>query len=135
VAFWKRKHNDDSVKKRKELNLLLDLWPVAIWQSRYGGTYEGGRWIAIGNCEILPQNTPMMDSDVPCSNFWHSKEADHIGRGATPNEALEDLIRRNQDLAQVVDSFYSVDWDELERNILKNPKPNKKFFWKSPPFR
>lgn len=137
MAFRKSKRNEhnDSVKKRRDLNLALELWPIAIWQSRYGGVYEGGRWIAIGNCEILPQHTAMMDQDTECMDFWKSKQADHIGRGATPDEALEDLLRRNQDLNQIVNSFYAVDWDRLiheDHNEIGKPK---KIFWKRRPFR
>jgi len=77
----------------------------------------------------------MMDEDIECMEFWQSKQAEHIGRGATPDEALEDLLRRNQDLAQVVNSYYEFDWDRLEKlDSNTNGRP-KKIFWKRRPFR
>ena len=113
MAFWKRKHkhNDKSVKKRRDLRLILELYPISIWESRYGGVYEGGRWIAIGNCDLLPQYTDIMGDDESCMRFWNSRQSEKIGRGETPNDALADLLERNRDLGDLIDSFYSTEWD------------------------
>jgi len=72
----------------------FELYPVVIRQTRYSGVYEGGRWAAFPNMYRFPEDTAFGD-DVSCANYWASSEAMHVGRGETPQEAYEDLVRRN----------------------------------------
>jgi hypothetical protein len=68
-----------------------ELWDVYIFGARYGGAYEGGKWIAwIGDHEWLDDH---MGDDVSCPGFWDDYRMAPIGRGDTPNEALADLHR------------------------------------------
>jgi hypothetical protein len=69
------------------------LYPIVIRESRYQGTYEDGAWFAIANCHEIPEEAISEDSE--CQEFWLSEKAQFIGRGATPNEAVIDLVSRN----------------------------------------
>lgn len=68
------------------------MYPVAIHQSRYGGVYEGGAWFALANCDLVPDDA--IGGDDEACDFWSSDQAKMIGRGATPNDAVLDLIER-----------------------------------------
>ena len=56
-------------------NAEYDLYPIVIMQSRYGGTYEGGKWIAIGNFSSI-QDAGLSDyvsgDDGDAVDFWSS---------------------------------------------------------------
>jgi hypothetical protein len=71
----------------------LSLWPIAIFETRYGGTYEfGAKWFAFPFDE---QQAPeeALGEDVECSN-WFVDNKDRIGLGETPNDALSDLFKK-----------------------------------------
>lgn len=67
-------------------------YPVTIVRSRYGGIYEPGDWVAF---HLSPENLPAEwnAGDAACAAFWQSR--DDVGGGANPNEAYEDLLRRD----------------------------------------
>jgi hypothetical protein len=70
------------------------LWPVTVAQARYGGIYEGGRWVAF---LVAPWHVPedAFGDDVTCANWWDSpSNSAKVGRGNTPDEAVHDLARR-----------------------------------------
>ena len=79
------------------------LYPIVIRQSRYSGTYEGGKWHAIGDWDDENINQNYMDyifgDDDSAIEFWmDSDESKLIGIGNTPNEAYENLLEKNMDL-------------------------------------
>lgn len=69
------------------------LYPIVVRESRYQGAYEGDTWFAIANCHEIPEQA--IGEDAECLKFWLSEQAEFIGRGATPNDAVIDLINRN----------------------------------------
>ena len=79
-------------------NAEYDLYPIVIMQSRSGGTYEGGKWIAIGNFSSS-QDAGLSDyvsgDDGDAVDFWSSDRSLLIGRGQSPNDATRDLCLRN----------------------------------------
>jgi hypothetical protein len=82
------------------------MYPVAIVEDRYGGTYSGGAWIAIDEfdaCDV-PGGGRRLDhvieqahaSDTTAWRFW-SEEAPELrwlAVGDTPDEALAALRAR-----------------------------------------
>lgn len=70
----------------------LNLYPVSIHQTRYGGVYEGvdALWFAVSG--DLPDSA--VGDDDECLDFWLSDASLLVGRGRTPNEALVNLIQR-----------------------------------------
>ena len=77
----------------------LDLWPVAIVEDRYSGSYSGGRWLAIGEADkrfggrmrtsFILHEGPHGD-DCEAMEFWLSPP-DWIAVGNTPDQALAAL--------------------------------------------
>ena len=68
------------------------LWPCTIIPARYGGTYEGGEWLAFAlDYSEMPED--VYSGDVYCASFFHSTDLP-IGRGGNPQEAYEDLLKR-----------------------------------------
>lgn len=66
------------------------IYPCAIIPARYGGTYEGVRWLAFPlHHEDIPRDA--VGSDVPCAE-WHADPTVVLGGGDTPNAALTALI-------------------------------------------
>lgn len=76
----------------------LDIFPLVIIADRYNGTYSNAQYLAINQyTEYIPWQIGSGDSDE--MNFWHAhtKEKDNhfpIGKGKTPNEALNDLCNK-----------------------------------------
>lgn len=69
------------------------LYPVVITATRYQGSYEGGSWAAFN---LYSHQLPVDHdgSDIECMEFWRGAEADRVGRGNNPQEALDDLVER-----------------------------------------
>lgn len=74
------------------------IWPVTIVKSRYQGSYEGGKWLALN---VIYENVPrsIMCDDIACATFFDTYDKSNkkknplkIGRGNTPDEALKDLV-------------------------------------------
>lgn len=75
----------------------MKLWPVGIFEDRYSGTYSGGKWVAIGRVDhdsFLKFRDYQWDGDFECSNYWSDERKALAGQGDTPQEALDDLIRK-----------------------------------------
>lgn len=74
---------------------MRDVYPVTIICDRYGGTYSGAEWLAFN---LDPEDVPkdVAGDDVECMMFWeqHRQDALSVGRGTTPDEALQDLYRK-----------------------------------------
>ena len=80
-----------------------DLYPCAVFEDRYSGSYSGGRWLAVGEANhlhagqsranfILSDDGPNGD-DGAAMDFWTSPP-DWIAVGDTLQEALDNLIQR-----------------------------------------
>lgn len=85
-----------------DMDIDIRLYPIVIRQSRYGGTYEGGSWHAIGSWDDENISNNYMDyvfgDDGSAVDFWmDSDESKLIGIGNTPNEAYEDLLKKNME--------------------------------------
>ncbi|MEU6142242.1 hypothetical protein ABZ848_17960 [Streptomyces sp. NPDC047081] len=71
---------------------LPPLHPVTVIESRYGGAYEPGAWLAFpGPLDALPDGWD--GEDVPCMTFW-AENPDAAGGGSTPAEAYAALMTR-----------------------------------------
>lgn len=79
-------------KLQKPTNFYLNLYPVLIFQTRYGGVYEKGSWASIAQCETVPEGA--IDSDVECFEWWISDQSKYVGVGFTPDEAYVDMLNR-----------------------------------------
>ncbi len=68
------------------------IYPIEIAQTRYGGTYEGGAWAAFPQAKY-DRGCDAFGHDLACSSWWdyHREE---VGLGATPNEAVQDLLMK-----------------------------------------
>ena len=75
------------------------LYPITIIMDRYSGIYSGGAFLAFNlDYDEIPQE--INQDDVTCMNFWSTNKNMIVGRGATPQEAYENLyyeavIKRN----------------------------------------
>ena len=91
----------------------LNLYPVQIQMTRYGGVYEGydALWFAFSG-EDLPEG--IVGDDDECLEFWLSDASLIVGRGKTPNEALIDLIQRAKNPeARSLPHFWVIDKDRV----------------------
>lgn len=72
-----------------EYHKARELWPLTVIASRYGGTYEGGLFVAF---HTTPWEVPegAMDSDIECAEFYRHN-SHQIGVGSTPQAAIDDL--------------------------------------------
>lgn len=64
-------------------------WPVAIFQARYSGVYEGGLFFAVRQCLSVPEEAH--GDDIECLD-WFMENKNKIGIGDTPNEAYDNLM-------------------------------------------
>lgn len=70
------------------------IYPLTIFHTRYNGGYEGGLYVAL-NVRFENVRTSLTGDDAECMEaFAILEEEMPIGRGDTPNEALNDLLRR-----------------------------------------
>ena len=80
-----------------------DIYPVTIISDRYTGVYSGGEWTAWAcGADDIPEG--IFDSDVECAKAWSKLKRDRkkgkiiFGVGNTPNEAMRDLIKSNNQI-------------------------------------
>ena len=74
-----------------------DLYPVAVFQSRYSGVYEGGEWFASGNFRSFDEigiSEYLVGDDCDAVDFWMSEKSEMIGVGSTPDAAVGNLYER-----------------------------------------
>lgn len=69
-----------------------DLYPITIIADRYNGSYSKGKFTA-WNLREAP--VEVEDGDIECMNFWDDYKG-LVGKGETPNEALEDLTEKSK---------------------------------------
>jgi hypothetical protein len=73
------------------------LYPVAIFQDRYSGTYSGALWFAVSSADennvlsMAEQDDGPLGDDVACMYFWEDRPS-WISTGNTPDEALSKLL-------------------------------------------
>lgn len=70
----------------------IDLYPVLIFQTRYGGMYERGNWAAIANCTSVPEEA--IGDDTTCSEWWASDNSKFVGVGMSPDDAYLNMLER-----------------------------------------
>jgi len=71
-------------------------WAITIVPARYNGIYEGGRWLAFPVVyDVIPDD--VYGNDVRCMGWFSAHANVPIGRGTTPNEAHDELLRRLRD--------------------------------------
>ena len=81
-----------SVKEIIEANKCI--YPLTIIRDRYNGTYSGGKYLAFYQ-DYYDITEDIDGDDVTCATWWaKNKDAVIVGRGATPNEAEEDLKQK-----------------------------------------
>lgn len=68
-------------------SLTASVVPCTIYAARYGGTIEGGRWIALHH-PTIPQEC--IGEVYECKS-WFDDPSCLVGKGNTPNEALLSL--------------------------------------------
>lgn len=84
-----------SERKEGIMEIDSELYPVAVIQDRYSGTYSGGFWLAVANADIdrrvmaVLENGPHGD-DGDAMIFWN-RPPFWIASGATPTDAIEKL--------------------------------------------
>lgn len=75
---------------------LIDLYPVVIRQARYGGIYEGGKWLAFSECDEFTER--MLDyfygDDCDAVDLFTEEYKQAIGVGDNPNNAYADLCNK-----------------------------------------
>lgn len=73
---------------------MPELYVVTIVKARYGGTYEGGPWLAFELCpDQLPEDWDA--GDIECMEFWANPEnSKDVGIGQSPDLALKELQRK-----------------------------------------
>lgn len=66
-------------------------YTVTILNARYGGTYEGGQWVALP-CDSFMVPYAAVGGDTECSEFFCDPQMP-IGAGGTPQEAADRLSK------------------------------------------
>ena len=84
--------------------LMMELYPIMVTQAPLG-IPDGAKWIAVPNCFVKP---------IAVRRFSNEHR---IGWGATPDEALDDLLGRNSD--RIYDSPFRGYLHKQERRLRK----------------
>ena len=102
---------DYTVDDLSNQTVLDTVYPKSIIETRYNGTYSGGKWAALANT-MNPRDTNAFGSDIPCGEFWrngpkHEINGEKVYAVAhdTPEKALQllaDVIRDDMDDENVV---------------------------------
>lgn len=74
---------------------MNEIYPLTIVRDRYMGSYSDGKYTA-WNLESWEVPRAIAGDDIECMGFWWQCNAYGItvGRGNTPEEAVEDLRKR-----------------------------------------
>ena len=78
-----------------------EVYPLTIISDRYDGAYSDGAFTA---WNLYYNNVPeeIDAGDVECREFWESDHGYIVGKGNTPNEAAEDLIKKVQAIEEAL---------------------------------
>jgi hypothetical protein len=73
------------------------VYPTTIIPARYGGVYEGGKWLAFpfwhGN--LTSEECDDLDGgDCECAEWWLAHALHPIGKGATPQAAYDNMLEK-----------------------------------------
>lgn len=76
--------------------MINPLYPVTVFSARYGGTYEGGRWIAVQHHVGDEKMHGCQSDDLSTAAWFRFRKIYDIptGRGDTPDEAVADLAQQ-----------------------------------------
>lgn len=75
---------------------MTEIYPLTIISDRYGGAYSGGDFTA-WNMDYYEIPKEPDEDDVACMLFWDATDI-VVGRGDTPQEAVDDLRQRLETL-------------------------------------
>lgn len=97
-------HNKEAAKEFKRVlaprhptvEIPNKMYPVAAIQDRYNGCYSGGAWVAVSNLtsHLNELEEGPFNADPEAAAFWNS-EPNWIGAGATPDLAIESLLKKH----------------------------------------
>ncbi len=75
-----------------KVNKQDSIYPLTIVQDRYTGSYSAGLFTA---WNLEPQEVPeeIYGDDTTCMSFWQNNIL-LVGKGATPDDSVEDLIKK-----------------------------------------
>jgi len=71
------------------------MFPIIIFQSRYGGVYEGGLWFAVEQCDDPTETLLGAHGDDDECVEWFVENDRTVGVGATPNDAYVMLLAKS----------------------------------------
>lgn len=92
----------------------MSVYPLTVLAARYGGTYEGAKYVAFNDKPGVVVSA--LGDDIMCAAFFDTYERlKPIGRGATPQEASEDLRRK-------VDGFPEEDFRHPALSMIQERK-------------
>jgi hypothetical protein len=78
---------------------FCNIYPLTIIKDRYNGIYSGGGYLAF-NIEHTEIPNDVSSNDSVCSDFWDIEQRGlltlQIGKGRTPNDAVDDLFLKLQ---------------------------------------
>ncbi len=74
----------------------FEIYPCTIFPARYGGAYEDASWIALNKHPDSKAAEMAVGDDLDCAEFFNEpwRFDAVVGKGSTPNEACEDLMRK-----------------------------------------
>jgi hypothetical protein len=72
------------------------VYPTLIFTSRYGGTYEGARWVALNEHVDFQHFNKVQGDDLACLEFFATYPYP-VGKGTNPCAAYADLRRQLQE--------------------------------------
>ena len=75
----------------------IRIYPVVIREARYGGIYEGGKWIDFAECDEFTE--AMLNyfegDDCDAVDLFTDEYKQTVGIGESPNHAYADLCNKN----------------------------------------
>lgn len=82
----------------------IELYPVAVYEDRYSGTYSDGEWVAIAGADRRSRDFWSLDcngDDGDAAEFWRQvatapDEFRWIAVGDTPQASIGRLIEQNR---------------------------------------
>jgi len=84
------------VRSNEMTQKRINLYPVVIREARYGGIYEGGKWLAFAECDEFTE--AMLNyfegDDCEAVDLFTDEYKQTVGIGETPNHAYADLCSK-----------------------------------------
>ena len=103
----------------------IELYPIIVLQSRYGGVYEGGEWFAISGFENLSSGLSKYFEGDDCDavDFWSDEHDFPIAVGSSPNDAVNLLIAKYSSSGDSIpyrDAIASTSINKTKTNSFKD---------------